>query len=439
VVCSIAQISDTVTDSDEHPVLQYRDPPSAGVGATDTWSKGTAARHMSTQPSGGQTSYVVSASSLGRHHSASVVPSRSTNLPGSASTVQAFPTTPTPSVPYPSTNRQESYKYHGSIGSGATTPQAVPISQEKKQQQQSSKRYKHASASQGDLTSEERRRRDSHQRNPSTSTQNFSASSCSTTGSSHCDTWGSTPSQDEAPAPPVKKRLRGKSEAPRPSWLVDDPPVIPQPQVSVVRLGTADSREERGRKKEKDKEGFLDRVRSRSNSLTKGLSKVIQYPTYLFKDKQQRRESKQQMLTQSKGLSSSGNLAASDTGHSLVYTPSTSTATTTSTAASPISATGRQRAYTSSNHGHGGSNHGHEKHRRLNKYSAKDAAQRDEWRASPMTKAKNMVLAEWEDIDLPRRQSGIPHTQIMVSQTRSNPNQLPPITIPFATEGPRRR
>ncbi|PVG03810.1 hypothetical protein CPB86DRAFT_821880 [Serendipita vermifera] len=409
----------------------YRDPPSAGVGATDTWSKGTAARHMSTQPSstgGGQTSYVVSSSSLGRHHSASAVPSRSTTLPGSASTVQAFPTTPTPKVPYTSTSPPREREQREP--SGQTTPQAVP------QSHQSSKRSKHVSASQGDLTTEERRRRDSHQRNPSTSTQNFSASSCSTTGSSHCDTWGSTPSQDEAPVAHVsqhhqlKKRQRGKSEAPRPSWFNDDTQPPPQPQVSVVRLGPVESRggEERGRKKEK--EGFLDRVRSRSNSLTKSISKAIQYPGYLWKDKQERRQSKQQML---KGANHSGILANSDTGHSLVYTPSTSTTTTTSTAASPTSASSHhQSPYSSSNHGHHG-----QSQRRLNKYSRTETEKRDMYRASPMTKAKEMVLAQWEDVDLPRRQSGVPHTQVMISQTRTD--RFPPIAIPFATDGPRRR
>ncbi|CAG8679091.1 2834_t:CDS:2 [Acaulospora colombiana] len=339
--------------------------------------------------------------------------------------------------------KPELYKYYGSVGLGATTSQAIPKSQ-------SSKRHKYGSALQGDLTLEERRRRDSHQQNPSMSIPNFPSSSCSTTGSS----------QDEAPVPPQphKKRQRIKSEGPRPSWRMGDSQATEtQSQVSIARLGPVESKEERGRKKEK--KGFLDRIRSRSISLTESFIQAIQYPGYLLKDKQERRQSKQQ-LPSSNGANSSDILATSATGHLFTYTPSNSTTTTTGITASPVSSSSHQQHYPPNHHGHGSSNHGHnQSHRRLNEFSDEDAVQREEYRASPMTKAKEIVLAQWEDreeyeaspmtkakeivlsqwedVDLPRRQGGVPHAEIMISQIRSNP--YPPISIPFAKEGPRRR
>jgi hypothetical protein len=56
--------------------------------------------------------------------------------------------------------------------------------------------------------------------------------------------------------------------------------------------------------------------------------------------------------------------------------------------------------------------------------SSWEAYQRDEsWRASSMIRSKGMVLAEWEDIDLPRRIPGVPHTQIQVNQVRTQITQ----------------
>ncbi|KAG8801812.1 hypothetical protein FRC17_006541, partial [Serendipita sp. 399] len=386
----------------------YRDPPSQHQ--NDTWSKATAqqkleSRASSTKTIGQQTHahhqhstsqpdhFVISSQSLGRHHSASAtIPA--TVLPGSArTTIQAFfPNTPTASTP----NANQKAPYAST--SAVPTPQAYqfPVNST------SAKPPKHAPSSSQDF-GDERRRKMSHQRAASASTQAASPSSCST-GSSHCDTWDSSNSHSQSSH---RHRTRGNSDAPAPSTHY-----LGTSQISVFK--TVDG-EDRGRKRDKEDTSLMGRVRARSNSLTKSISKIIQYPIYLAKDKAAKRESKQANL----GKGGSMFLASSDAGHSAhsnTYTPSTSTASTT---ASPIS--------------HNRSQSAHPRPKKLRREIEQD------YRASPMTKAKNEVLADWAGIDLPSRQSGIAHAQIQVMHTHLAPaghRTIAPAIIPFSNPSP---
>ncbi|CAG7851861.1 SubName: Full=Uncharacterized protein {ECO:0000313/EMBL:CCA68079.1} [Serendipita indica DSM 11827] len=397
----------------------YRDAPSQHQ--PETWSKATGQQRLDSRASSSKTvvqghqysksggaadHFVISSASLGRHHSASAsVPS--TTLPGSARTVQGvFPETPTASNPYPNQR----------YASNATTPQAVafPVAVTP------SKHQRHASTSSQDWSAE-RQRKLSHHRNASASTQDISPSSAST-GSSHCDTWNSHTSQ---PDPPQQQQLprrgRGMSDAPNPSTYYLGSAMSRPSQTSVVKLG---GEEERGRKKDKD-DSFMGRVRARSNSLTKSLSKAIQYPVYLVKGKKENRKSNVNL-----GQGGSTMLTGSDAGHSAhsqPYTPSTST---TSTHASPVSHRSRSHSVQA---------------RPKKLLSRREQEMRDEYHASPMTKAKNVVLNDWDGIDMPRRIDSVyaQAVKVAVVQTQYREGDTTPVyrarapqVVPFMTEQP---
>jgi hypothetical protein len=373
---------------------QYRDAP-------PTWSKGTAPRpeerqnlsaSVGHQPPAQPTHFTISSSSLGRHHSASAsVPS--TVLPGSArSTFATAPTgsSSTQKIPYSSTSTTPTPKAQTFNNIGA------------------SKSYKHISASNQDLSTEERRRKLSHHRTASASTQAASPSSCSTTGSSHCDTWRSATSQNSH-----RQRPRGISDAPAPQTHY----IGTAMGLSEMSVGKVGGGEDRGRKREKE-ETFIGRIRTRSNSLTKStgklMAKVINYPKYLRKgdeEKKKEKEEKRQSKQQGLGQSNSAILApsTSDNGHSLTYSyTSSSTATTTSTNESPISP--RSQSV---------------QPRPKKLLSPREKQQRNEYRASPMTRGKEYALEGFVGVDLPSRMSGIEHTQVQVSQSRWMPMAIP--------------
>ncbi|KAG8755643.1 hypothetical protein FRC14_003791 [Serendipita sp. 396] len=395
----------------------YREPPSQHQ--NDTWSKATAQHKLDSRASSTKTigqqpyphhqhsssqpdHFVISSASLGRHHSASVS-TPTTILPGSArTTFQAtFPNTPTAST----LNANQKTTYTST--SAVPTPQAYqfPVTPTPP------KPPKHATSSSQDL-SEERRRKMSHHRAASASTHAPSPSTCST-GSSHCDTWNSCNSQSSH-----RQRNRGNSDAPAPTTHYLGTAMTQRSQVSVFKTGDA---EDRGRKREKEDTSLMGRVRARSNSLTKSLQKIIQYPIYLAKDKAAKRESKQANL----GKGGSTFLATSDAGHSAhsnTYTPSTST---TSTTASPVS--------------HHRSQSAQPRPKKL--HSRREQELREDYRASPMTRAKNDVLADWAGVgDLPSRQSGVMHAQIQVMHTHLTPGgvhrSVAPAIIPFSNPSP---
>ena len=276
------------------------------------------------------------------------------------------------------------------------------------------------SASNQDLSAEERRRKLSHHRTASASTQAASPSSCSTTGSSHCDTFRSAASQNSH-----RQRLRGNSDAPAPQTHYIGA-TMGLSETSVEKVGGGGG-EERGRKREKE-ETFIGRLRTRSNSFTKSIAKVINYPRYLRKgdeEKKKEKEAKRQSKQQGLGQSNSAILATStsDNGHSFAYSyTSSSTATTASTNESPISP--RSQSV---------------QPRPKKLLSAREKQQRDEYRASPMTRGKEHALQQWADVgDLPSRMSGIEHTQVQVSQHRWVP-PMPSIPFMVDTPKPRRR
>lgn len=358
-------------------------------------------------------------------------------------------------------------------------------------------------------SSDERRshraRKESHRRTASASTSGHakspSTASASTEGSSHgdgegdSDLWKSgtsisqmsqshasmgqkrgqqhSSSQQRIPSPPQQsqRRSRGISDAPAPQahYLVNLPSRKDEKEgyrPDTAMSGRGDEDRGRGRTKEKDT-SFLGRVRARSNSLTKGLSKAIQYPIYLAKGGSKR--SSKQMTANANG--SNGALAYSDLGHGgrtsgedafeYAYTPSTTTTSTTtaSTAASPVSSKHpgngnpskssvnilpAQHQYTPTKaqkrehkrslsaqpalgHTPGLSPPPQQRStgpapsafQRLKKpLTAREREQRDMNRASPMTRAKDDVLQMWEGVDVDPRRSGVVHAQIQVSQSR---------------------
>jgi len=389
----------------------YRDAP------TPTWSKGTAPRleerqnlsaSVGHQASSQPTHFVVSGASLGRYHSASAsVPS--TFLPGSArTTVATTPTNSNQKIPYTST-------------STTPTPKAQTFNNIG-----TSKSYKHMSASNQELPSEERRRKISHNRNPSASTQAASPSSCSTTGSSGFDTWRSANSHSES----QHQRRRGLSDAPAPQTHYIGK-AMDLSSTSISNTGG----EERGRKREKEDTSFMGRIRTRSNSLTKSIAKVINYPKYLGskveekkKEKEAKRLSKQQGVQQppppqhlGQGGSAILTTSASDAGHSLAYSySSASTATTSSTTNSPVSH--RSQSV---------------QPRPKKLLSSREKQQRDDYRASPMTKAKFQVLEKFEGMDLNPRQSGFEPLQVQVEQQHHR--WMPTSAIPFMDDSARQR
>jgi hypothetical protein len=309
------------------------------------------------------------------------------------------------------------------------------------------------------------------------------------------------------PAQPAHRRSRGSSDAPAPQahYLVKltsrkDEKEGHRPGTSMSGNGD----EERGRGRTKEKETtFFGRVRARSNSLTKGLSKAIQYPLYLAKGGSKR--SSKQVTANANGSDgalaySEGNGGGRTSGEDAfeyAYTPSTATTstTTTSTAASPISnkhpgtgANGNpskssvnilpaQHQYTSTKP----QKRPHKRSfsaqpalgnvalspppqprttgvagvpsafQRLKKpLTAKEREQRDLNRASPMTRAKNDILQMWEGVDVDPRRSGVVHAQVQVSQSRIGEGILFPRvergemreyapSVPFMVEQPARR
>lgn len=393
----------------------YRDAPALAP----TWSKGTAPRpeerynHNLSASVGHQqgsqpTHYMISSSSLGRHHSASA--SVPVVLPGSARTVQGVFQSNTPTGPvHPSSNQK--IPYTSTSNSTTPTPKAQNFNN-------ISKHSKHASISNQEFPTmeDQRRRKVSHHRNASASTQAASPSSCSTTGSSHCDTWRSENSQASH-----RQRPRGISDAPAPQTHYLGKTM----GVSDVSVGRAEDEDRgRGRKQEKEDTSFIGRIRSRSNSLTKGIAKVINYPKYLKEkgeEKKKEREAKRQSKQQTLGQGNSAILATStsDNGHSIAYsyTTSSSNATSTSTTNSPISHR---------------SNSAQPRPKKL--VSQRDQQLKNDYRASPMTKAKDHVLREyWDDMDLDPRMSGVPHAQIQVD------TRFVPMVVPFSRDEPRLR
>lgn len=222
-----------------------------------------------------------------------------------------------------------------------------------------------------------------------------------------------------------------------------------------------DSRDQRGRGRTKEKDtSFMGRVRSRSNSLTKAITKVtIEYPKYLVNKMSGKRESKRLGAGGSSGV-----LAYSEHGHGnasgeafdgYAYPPSTSTSTTTAStsAHSPISAALPHHNHSRSNIIHPSQNpfnaqptpavsskkrehkrslsaqpalgHGlspapssYAPQPRLKKpLTHKELEKRNQYRTSPMTAAKINVLESWEGVgDLGPRQSGAFHPQIQLTQ-----------------------
>jgi hypothetical protein len=315
-------------------------------------------------------------------------------------------------------------------------------------------------------------------------------------------------SQQRLPSPPQQpqRRPRGTSDAPAPAahYFVKLTPRKDEKEgyrPDTAMSGRGDEDRGRGRPKEKDT-SFLGRVRARSNSLTKGLSKAIQYPLYLAKGGSKR--SSKQMTANANG--SNGALAYSDLGHEgrtsgedgfeYAYTPSTTTST--STAASPISSKHpgngnpskssvnilpAQHQYTPTKaqkrehkrslsaqpalghiqglspppqqRGTGAAGTPSAFQRLKKPLTAKEREQRDMNRASPMTRAKDDVLQMWEGVDVDPRRSGVMHAQIQVSQRRLGEGvafpridgrergemrgYAPIASIPFAIETPRRR
>ena len=277
----------------------------------------------------------------------------------------------------------------------------------------------------------------------------------------------------DAPAPqshysPVVVKLHSNGRTSKDEKL----PSRPDTATSGSRSGRDDEDEGdrgRGRTKEKDT-SFMGRVRARSNSLTKGLSKVIEYPKYLASKVSNKRQSKQLGTGGSSGV-----LAYSEHGHGNAsgeafdgypYTPSTSTTTTASTAASPTSAGppppapaphhnhSKSSIILSSQHLHvaPSSNGKKREHKRslsaqpilghqalspppqpqriapssfsaqprLRKHlTSKEREKRDQNRTSPMTRAKNDILQMWEDVEgVDPRRSGVAHAQVQISQSR---------------------
>lgn len=166
---------------------------------------------------------------------------------------------------------------------------------------------------------------------------------------------------------------------------------------------------------------------------------MIKYPAYIMKERDAKRSSKQQhdfaasapVLTTSDRPLATAPPQVAPYSHSLAS--STSTATSSSTTRNAFEGFTPQ-AVAQVFRGHSDNGHASVQPRPQKRISNKDKQLRDQYRFSPMTRAAHDALEQWQDVDLPPRNSGIHHAYIQVKSSRTGPP--PPVPIPLAMADP---